>query len=78
MCQAPTAHRFDGSYLGFKHLTFVPLGKKLIDTGLLDNKELDWINRYHEECRHILEPLLQGDRQTLVWLEDETEPLEVK
>ncbi|SAL99769.1 hypothetical protein [Absidia glauca] len=68
VCQAPTAHQFDGSYLGFKHLTFVPLGKKLIDTGLLNNTELEWIDHYHQECRHILEPLLQGDRQTLTHL----------
>ncbi|KAI8343991.1 Creatinase aminopeptidase [Chlamydoabsidia padenii] len=78
VCQASTPYCFDGSYLGFKHLTFVPLGKKLIDTGLLNNNEIEWINNYHLECRHILEPLLQSDRQTLVWLEDETEPLLVQ
>ncbi|KAI8097492.1 peptidase M24, structural domain-containing protein [Halteromyces radiatus] len=75
VCQASTPYHFDGEYLGFEHLTFVPLGKKLIDIDLLDDNQIQWINDYHQKCRHILEPLLQGDRQTLIWLEDETEPL---
>ncbi|ORZ22106.1 peptidase M24, structural domain-containing protein [Absidia repens] len=78
ICQAATPYNFDGTYLGFKHLTYVPLGKKLVDTTLLENREIQWINQYHQDCRHILEPLLQGDRQTLVWLEDETENLLLK
>lgn len=78
VCQASTPYNFDGTYLGFKHLTYVPLGKKLIDVNLLENREIEWINQYHQDCRRILEPLLQSDRQTLVFLEDETEPLLLK
>lgn len=71
-----TPFKFDDKgYLGFEHLTFVPLGKKLMETGLLSESDKLWINKYHEECRNILEPLLNKDSRTLSWVERETEPL---
>ncbi|KAG0165714.1 hypothetical protein DFQ30_008092 [Apophysomyces sp. BC1015] len=62
-------------YLGFEHITFVPLGQRLLDHKLLSQAERGWINHYHQECRAILEPLLKEDSQTLAWIEKETEPL---
>ncbi len=34
-------------FLGFKQLTCVPLDKKLINTSLLTQNEITWINEYH-------------------------------
>ncbi|RCI02676.1 hypothetical protein CU098_001562 [Rhizopus stolonifer] len=61
------------SYLGFDHLTFVPLGVKLIESELLDTQEKDWVNNYHAKCRDLLGNTL--DTKTLSWLEKETAPL---
>ncbi|KAI9249140.1 Creatinase/aminopeptidase [Phascolomyces articulosus] len=65
----------DRDYLGFEHITFVPFGKRLFDNTLLSGSDRAWINNYHQECRHILEPQLANDSQTLKWVEEETEPL---
>lgn len=35
-------------FLRFEALTFVPFDKKLIDTSLLTNSEIKWINTYHK------------------------------
>ncbi|KAI9307180.1 peptidase M24, structural domain-containing protein [Cunninghamella echinulata] len=67
-----TPYQSEETFLGFDHLTFVPLGKRLLDIELLSDKEKKWINTYHQQCRHVLEPLLQNDRQTLIWLDNET------
>ncbi|KAI8997669.1 peptidase M24, structural domain-containing protein [Pilobolus umbonatus] len=58
--------------LGFEHITFVPIGRKLIENSLLNESDTLWINEYHNECRRLLEPLLEGDSQTLAWIERET------
>lgn len=73
-----TPFKFDSKgYLGFEHLTFVPLGKRLMEPNLLSSSDELWINKYHEECRNFLEPLLsrEKDGRTLSWIERETEPL---
>ncbi|RCH93560.1 hypothetical protein CU097_005660 [Rhizopus azygosporus] len=61
-------------FLGFEHLTFLPLGSKMMDSQLLNSEEIDWINRYHSDCRNNIEPFL-GDSKALAWLEKETEPI---
>jgi Xaa-Pro aminopeptidase len=63
----------EGQYLGFETLTFVPLDRKLIDTGLLTPTEIAWVDTYHAKVRDLLSPLLDGD--DLAWLERETQPL---
>lgn len=45
-----------------------------MDSQLLNSEEIDWINRYHSDCRNNIEPFLD-DSKTLVWLEKETEPI---
>ncbi|KAI8073816.1 peptidase M24, structural domain-containing protein [Gongronella butleri] len=74
--KAATAYEFDTSYLGFDHLTFVPLGQRLMATELLQPHEVQWINTYHEQCREWLEPLLKSDRRALQWLEEETRQID--
>ncbi|WP_086739575.1 aminopeptidase P family protein [Erythrobacter colymbi] len=63
----------EGTYLGFETLTFVPLDRKLIDTGLLTAEEIAWVDGYHAQVRALLNPRLSGD--DLAWLERETQPL---
>ncbi|KAI9497106.1 Creatinase aminopeptidase [Zychaea mexicana] len=69
-------YHFGGhNYLGFEHVTFVPFGRRLFDTSLLNEADRTWINSYHQECRRVLEPQLVNDSRTLKWIEEETEPI---
>lgn len=38
----------DKGYLGFEHLTLVPIQTKMVDTSLLSQKEKEWVNNYHK------------------------------
>ncbi|TCL09960.1 Xaa-Pro aminopeptidase [Shimia isoporae] len=59
--------------LQFETLTFVPIDRNLITLHMLTPAEVDWINAYHETCRHVLEPRLVGDAR--LWLAQATAPL---
>jgi Xaa-Pro aminopeptidase len=73
VCKANTPNNFaDRGYLGFEHVTMVPIGLNLIDIGALSGKERQWINNYHDECRNNLAPLVASDPQAVAWLEKET------
>ncbi len=63
----------EGRYLGFEPLTFVPIGRRLIEKSLLTDSEIAWLDAYHDQVRAILAPQLSGD--DLAWVERETAPL---
>ncbi|KAI9023837.1 peptidase M24, structural domain-containing protein [Phycomyces nitens] len=65
----------DTPFYGFEHVTFVPMGSSLLDQTLLTRQNQDWLNKYHEECRDVLEPLLKDDPATLEWVEQQTETI---
>ena len=60
-------------FLGFETLTLAPLDTRLINPGMLNNFERDWINAYHArvfaELGHALEP------ETREWLAKACNPL---
>ena len=60
---------------GFEILTFAPIDKALVETGLMSDTEIAWLNSYHAEVRAKISPLLTGDGETLTWLEQATAPL---
>ena len=71
-----TPYQFGGlEYLGFEHVTFVPIQTKLIDKSLLTAEEIEWINAYHLKCREYVGPLMKKDEPGLKWLERETIPI---
>ena len=59
--------------LAFETLTFVPLDRRLIVTGLLSPGERQWLNAYHAETLAKLGPRLSGS--ALDWLNAATAPL---
>uniref|UniRef100_A0A8B9DLU3 Xaa-Pro aminopeptidase 1 n=1 Tax=Anser cygnoides TaxID=8845 RepID=A0A8B9DLU3_ANSCY len=63
--------------LTFEPLTLVPIQTKMIDVSLLTQKELNWVNDYHQKCREVIGAELerQGRLEALQWLIRETEPL---
>ena len=52
--------------LDFETLTFVPLDRRLIDVAMLSADERAWIDRYHSDTLHKIEPRVDGS--ALDWL----------
>ena len=60
--------------LAFETLTLAPFDRTLIDTALLDDDEIAWLNAYHAQVRDTLGPLV--DEATAAWLAEATRPLQ--
>ena len=56
-----------GQFLQFETLTLFPLDQELIDVNMLDDKEVDWVNNYHQKVFEALSPLLNEEETK--WLE---------
>lgn len=71
-----TAKNFGGTgYLGFEHVTMVPIQTKMILRQLLDRDEISWVNSYNQKCYDSVSPLLTGKTMALAWLKRETAPM---
>lgn len=63
----------DVKMLNFKTVTMAPIDRNLINSSLLDDKELQWLNDYHEEVYQTLKDRLEPD--VAKWLREQTQPL---
>ncbi|KAI1317885.1 hypothetical protein EDD11_007547 [Mortierella claussenii] len=71
-----TRHQFGGKgYLGFEHVTFVPIQTRMMERELLSKQEIEWINRYHKECFAKVAPLLKEGSLGWKWLQREAVPI---
>jgi Xaa-Pro aminopeptidase len=59
--------------LGFETLTLAPIDRNLIDSSLLDDEEIAWLDAYHTRVRETLTPLVDPD--TAHWLAETTAPI---
>ncbi|KAL8812105.1 MAG: hypothetical protein Q9200_001277 [Gallowayella weberi] len=76
--EAKTNHKFgDKPWLGFEHVTMVPMCRKLIDGKMLTPEERAWLNDYHQEVYEKTKGFFEGDQRTLRWLERETRSMHV-
>jgi len=74
--EAQTPSNFgDKGFLGFEHVTVVPVGRNLIDLSLLSVEERAWVDGYHQEIWEKVSPLLEGDARAKAWLHRECAPL---
>lgn len=64
----------DRPMLGFETLTLCPIDRRLVVTGLLSDRELDWLNAYHERVLDEVKPLLETDEER-AWLVEATRAL---
>ena len=70
-----TKHKFgDKPYLGFEHVTMVPMCRKLIDVELLTQQEKTWLNEYHAEVLEKTQHFFKDGSLTMEWLKRETQP----
>jgi Xaa-Pro aminopeptidase len=75
--QVKTPYLFgDRPYLGFEHVTVVPIQTKLIKKELLTSEELNWINDYHAYVFEKVSGHLDASSAAYRWLLKETKPLE--
>ena len=63
-----------GKFLKFEPLTLCPIDTAPIDLGLMPDKDLKWLNDYHETVRQRLTPLIT-DGAVKEWLADATKPI---
>ena len=63
-----------GKFLKFETVSLCYIDKKLIDSNLLDQNELKWLNSYHSEVFAKLSPHLTDEEK--IWLQEKTEELE--
>ncbi|KAL8667635.1 MAG: hypothetical protein Q9202_000490 [Teloschistes flavicans] len=76
--EAETNHHFgDKPWIGFEHVTMVPMCRKLIDGKMLTVEERSWLNEYHQEVYDKTKGFVEQDPRTLKWLERETKPIHV-
>lgn len=74
--EVETTHKFgEKTWLGFEHVTMVPLGRNLIEPSLLSDAELKWVNDYHMEIWEKTHHFFEKDELTLNWLKRETRPI---
>ena len=59
--------------LGFRNLTWAPLSRVLIDTGLLSSEERAWVDADHAEVLEKIGPLV--DAEVADWLKDQCKPI---
>lgn len=60
--------------LRFKTITQAPIDRNLIEPGLMNDEELDWLNNYHKQVRETLTPRV--DAKTAKWLAKVTAPIQ--
>jgi len=78
MCREvkPTHSFGEKPWLGFEHVTMVPMCAKLIDESLLTAREKEWLNAYHVEVLEKTRDFFEGrDERTMAWLKRETRPI---
>jgi len=62
-----------GQFMRFDTVSLCYIEKSLIDKSLLDQKEIEWLNKYHSEVYDKISPHLTGEEK--IWLKEKTEPL---
>ncbi|XP_077142626.1 xaa-Pro aminopeptidase 2 [Ranitomeya variabilis] len=76
--EAETKNIFGGEkYLTFETVTLVPYDRKLIDTSIMTDVQIQHVDKHYEKIRRILGPVLQKQdlHEAFRWLEANTKPL---
>ncbi|MEE1022310.1 MAG: aminopeptidase P family protein [Muribaculaceae bacterium] len=62
-----------GRFLKFDTMTLFPFDLRLLETSIMTDREIEWLNAYHAEVRSRLTPLLTAEEAK--WLEEKTRPV---
>ena len=61
--------------LKFENISWAPIDRDLIDSNMLNDNELEWINEYHEKVYEKLSNFLTLEEK--LWLQEVTMPLKL-
>ena len=56
----------DGQFMGFRHLTYVPIDLDAIDTQYMEPSDVRKLNDYHAEVYRRLEPYFEGEEKEML------------
>ncbi len=56
----------DGQFMGFRHLTYVPIDLDAIDTRYMEPSDVRKLNAYHAEVYQRLEPYFEGEEKEML------------
>ena len=59
-----------GQFLKFETMSLCYIDKSLIDRSLLEEKEIEWLNSYHQEVYEKISHFLTSDERK--WLKEKT------
>lgn len=51
----------DGQFMYFEGLTFAPIDLELIDTSVMEKRDIEYLNRYHREVYEKISPLMTAE-----------------
>jgi Xaa-Pro aminopeptidase len=74
MCEKAEESYF-GKFLKFRSVTLCPIDTKPIVVEMLTDKELAWLNSYHEKVRTVIMPYLEHYPEEQAWLAEATTAL---
>ena len=60
-------------YWTYDPIVFVPISTNMLQVDLMTDAQVDWLNRYHRQCRERVSPLVDGSARQ--WLIDNTQPI---
>ena len=63
-----------GQFLRFEYLTYVPIDLEVIDREIMSERDVELLNRYHEQVYEKISPYLDEDER--VWLAEATRAVE--
>lgn len=63
----------DGRFMGFEHLTYVPIDREGLDKRFLSDEDVELINDYHKSVYEVTNTYLNGGEKD--WLKEQCKPL---
>lgn len=69
----PVAEQTERDMYEFENLTWAPIDRNLVDSAIMADNEINWLNEYHKTVFEIVSPLV--DDTTKAWLEAATAPI---
>lgn len=62
-----------GRFYEFKTLTLCPIDTRAVDTSIMTDEEIDWLNQYHKQVYETLSPMLNCPQSE--WLKERCAPI---
>lgn len=59
-----------GQFMEFEYLTFVPIDLEALDVGLMEKRDVEYLNEYHRQVYEKISPYLTEEER--LWLKEAT------